>query len=76
MRAAEDPRSIVIRFSEDAGKPPELEVGLAITVGQLVQVSWELEKLAGDARQGQLMAQAQLQREAAAVAASIRNGGH
>lgn len=58
MKAAEDPRTIVIRFPEDSSKPPELELGAEVTIGQLVGVAWELEHYAEDARRGQLMAQA------------------
>lgn len=76
MRIADDPRSVVIRFPPEADRPPELEVGLAVTIAQLAWLAWEIDNVAREARQGQVMALAAQQREAQAIAARIRNGGH
>jgi hypothetical protein len=73
--ADKGPRSVTIEFPDNRDADPKIEIGPQVTIGQLAESSWWLNRLATEARTGQVMAQQIEAQQRQALAAGLRNGG-
>lgn len=73
--AAKGPHSIVVEYPANTAGEPKIELGPEVTIGQLAEAAWWLDRLAIEARSGQVMAQQMEATQRAALAAGLRNGG-